>query len=76
MNLDRMYSTSDIVFKQLSLSLSYQRFYCVALVNLAKQDFEVTPGPLEMLLQYNVKGNKTRQPKSVPVCVYVCTSGP
>ena len=40
-------------------------------VNLAKQDFEVMPGPLEMLLQYDVKDDETRQAESVCVCVCV-----
>lgn len=48
-------------------------------INLAKRDFEVMPGPLEMLLQYDVKDDETRQAESV-VCVErdtgQCTSDP
>lgn len=40
-------------------------------VNLAKQDFEVMPGTLEMLLQYEVKDDETRQ----AVCACLCVGG-
>ena len=41
-------------------------------VNLAKQDFEVMPGPQETLLQYDVKDSETRQTSLSPLCVCVC----
>lgn len=43
-------------------------------VNLAKQDFEVMPGTLEMLQQYEVKDDETRQAEYICVClcVHVC----
>lgn len=37
-------------------------------VNLTKQDFEVMPGPLEIMLQYDVKDVETRQTVGVTVC--------
>lgn len=44
-------------------------------VNLAKQDFKVPPGTLEMRLQYEVKGDETWQAVYTYVCVGVgvCT---